>query len=86
MSDTDREELRQRQRELRKNVADIDKMIAAMKGASDRLHLSLDELNLNTDEIKGQLGIVKERQAWLIAEIDKLRAKIAKQTWPGDSK
>lgn len=86
MTDKDREELRERERELRKIVGDIDRMIAAMKSASDRLHLTLDGLNLSTDEIKGQLTIVKGRQKWLIGEIDKLRARIAKHTWPGDSK
>jgi chromosome segregation ATPase len=86
VTEKDREELRQRERELRKCVDDIDTMIAAMKSASDRLHLDLDGLNLSTDEIKGQLRIVKERQVWLIREIDKLRTRIAKQTWPGDSK
>lgn len=86
MSAKDRDELRQRERELRTIVGDIDRMIAAMKSASDRLHLDLDNLNLSTDEIKGQLRIVKERQAWVIGEIDKLRSRLTNQTWPGDSK
>lgn len=86
MSAKDREELRQRERELRKNSDNIDIMLAAMKSAADRLHLDLDGLNLTADEMKGQLRIVKERQAWLIGEIDKLRSRLAKQTWPGDSK
>lgn len=51
-------------------------MITAVDQGRVRLESGLDGLNYSSEEIKGQVRILKERQAWLIGEQDKLRAQI----------
>lgn len=94
MSRTDRlDALQSRERELRKQINDVDVMIAAVDAGRDRFERSLEGMKNSNDEMKGQYRILKERQAWLIGELDKHKADLAKvvkeigkMTRPGDSR
>lgn len=71
------DEVIERERELRKQIEDVEIMIKAVDAGRDRLEAGLDGLNYSSEEIKGQVRILKERQVWLIAEQDKLRKEIS---------
>lgn len=91
MSRTTRlEHLQERERELRRQINDVDVMLKAVDAGRDRLERGIDAMKHSTDEMKGQYRILKERQAWLIGEQDKIKAQIAKEigktTQPGDSR
>lgn len=79
------QELIEKERAVRKQIEDVDLMIKAVDAGRDRLESGLDGLYLSSEEMKGQIRILKERQAWLIGELDKLRRQIATYSLPGDS-
>lgn len=79
------QELIEKERALRQQIEDVELMIKAVDAGRDRLESGLDGLHLSTEEIKGQIRILKDRQAWLIGEQDKLRARIATSTLAGGS-
>lgn len=70
------DEIIAREVELRRQIADVQTMINAVDDGRTRLESGLEGLNYTSEEIKGQVRILKERQAWLIAEQDKLRKEI----------
>lgn len=83
----------EKERELRKQIGDAEAMSKAVDGARIQLENGLSDQAYATQEVSGQVGIVKERQRWLITQqdeilkkIEELRAKIAKTTQPGDSR
>ena len=87
------EALQARERELRKQINEVDVMIAAVDAGRARFERSLEGMKESNDEMKGQYRILKERQAWLIGEQDKHKAELAKlvseigkMTNPGDSR
>jgi hypothetical protein len=83
LSYTDRRDaLLQRELELRQNVQDVETMVRIMEGGRDRLEGGLASLEYSAEEMKGQIRILKERQTWLIGEVDKLRANIVKVAAP----
>lgn len=94
MSRADRlAELVEKERELRKQIVDASAMVKAIDGARIQLENGLNDAAYATQEVSGQVGIVKERQKWLIdqqdlvkTEIKKLRAEIGRTTRPGDSR
>ena len=94
MSRADRlAELVEKERELRRQMADHQAMTKAVDGARIQLENGLNDVSYSAQEIIGQVGIVKTRQKWLIDrqdelqnEIKKLRKEIGSATQPGDSK
>ena len=86
-------ELVEKERELRKQIADAAAMTKAVDGARIQLENGLNEQAYATQEITGQVGIVKQRHKWLIdrqdelkAEIKKLQRELGRATLPGDSR
>lgn len=65
-----------RERVLRSQIEDVQRMTDAVDAARVRLESGLDGLNYSSEEIKGQIRILKERQAWLIGQQDRLRKEI----------
>lgn len=94
MSRADRlTELVEQERELRKQIADAQVMTKAVDGARIQLENGLNEQAYATQAISGQVGIVKQREKWLIdrqddlqKKIEKLRAEIGMTTMPGDAR
>lgn len=82
-----------KQRELRKHIADADVMSRAVDGARILLENGLNDVGYATQEISGQVGMVKDRQKWVIArqhelevEIRKLQKELGMKTMPGELK
>lgn len=71
-----REKMRERERELRISVDDVKTMTDAIDGVHGKFHAGLDDVYMSSEEMKGQIRIIKERQAWLIGELDKLRDEL----------
>jgi len=68
-------------------------MSKAVDGARMLLQNGLSDTAYATDEISGQVGIVKDRQKWVMArqdeldkEIKRLAKEIGRMTQPGDSR
>jgi chromosome segregation ATPase len=87
------ETLQAREHELRSKISDVEIMLRAVEAGRERFERALEGMQNSNDEMKGQYRILKERQAWLIGEQDKLKAEqqalvqqIAKMTNPGDSR
>jgi uncharacterized protein HemX len=77
VSYTDRRDaFRARERELRQNVQDIETMTKMIDDSRGRLESNLAGLDYSAEEMKGQIRILRERQSWLISELDKLRTEI----------
>lgn len=72
---TDRK-LMDRAREMGLQVEDTQKLLEAIEGARQQLSVASDEMRMTTT-------VIRERLAWLIGEMDKLRAQIA--TWKPDA-
>ncbi len=86
-------QLVEKQRELRKHIADSDAMSKAVDGARIALENGLNDAAYATQEIAGQVGMVKDRQKWVIArqhelevEIRKLQKELGMKTMPGEPK
>jgi hypothetical protein len=67
-----------KQQELRKHMADAAAMTKAIDGARIQLENGLNDAAYATQEISGQVGIVKERQAWVIKHQHELESDIRK--------
>lgn len=68
----------EKERELRKHMADHEAMTKAVDGVRVQLENGFNEVAYSTQEIAGQVGIVKSRQKWLIDRQDELKAEIKK--------
>lgn len=71
-----RNKLRQKERELRQGIEEVGKMTDAIDAGRGLLHAGLDDMYISSEEMKGQITIIKERQAWLIGELDRLRDEL----------
>lgn len=83
----------EKNRELRKHVADSSVIVKAVDGVRMQLEDGQNGQAYATLEVSGQVGIVKERQKWVIDrqdELDKAIKRLIKEfgrtTQPGDSR
>lgn len=58
--------LREEEKQLRRQIDDLDAMIASFDGSRNRLDSKLEDLIYSVDEMKGQQKVLKDRQKQLI--------------------
>jgi ribosomal protein L18 len=71
-------QLVEKQRELRKHIADAEAMSKAVDGARIQLENGLNDAAYATQEISGQVTLVKDRQKWVIGRQHELEVDIRK--------
>ena len=70
---------------MRSEIANLEEIRKILESTRVRLEGALQDLDSVTGEFRGQLTVVKERSAYLIAALDVLEKTIGKATNPGDS-
>jgi chromosome segregation ATPase len=69
-------ELREKAKRLGVEIAKSDTILQALEKARGSLEGARAQISMVVDEMRMQTTISKERIAWCIAELDKLRADI----------
>ena len=70
---------------MRGEIANLEEIRKILEGTRVRLEGALQDLDTVSGEFRGQLTVVKERTAYLIAAVHALEKTIGKTTNPGDS-